>query len=430
MLRRIPIAAQVIALVALGIVMATAAMVAISFSGPPPREPPARLEQVVRVLIEGRTQSARREGPLNVEIIEQDDPAALAGELVEDAGLARRIAEQSGLDVTRFAAFTEDGTETARGRGYFLDDYVVGLRLEDGSWRVVRNGPDYGLQRWRRVTLQSIGVVMAVLLLLAWLAARRIVRPIEQLAREARSSEAGQPVSFAAPDGPPEITAAANALRDLHERNRKHAESRMALLAAIAHDIGTPLARIAFRIEGLSDEQREAAMRDIITIRELLADSRTLAAIWAGPKEDVDLAAICRDIAGREAETGHAVTCDADNPIALQGNQLTLQRMVQNLVDNALRYGESAAISLYREAGHAVLQVADRGPGFPEDVPPEALLQPFVRGEASRNSQTGGSGLGLAIVGQAVAQHGGAIELGRSKDGGGLVTITMPLEQD
>lgn len=421
MLARQPIAAQVMALVALAILITAGAMAVITFSGPPPRERPHEVDEIVRALDGAAQRRSRIERTVAGSL---DD---LPPDLVPNATLARIISARAGLPASAIRAFAEP--DALRGPRPFLDDFVVARRQGDGRWLILSDGPDHNLRRWQWLTVSTILAVALAVGLIAWFAARRIAMPIERLAMAARSSRAGAPWQFTAPDGPPEIAAAAQALADMHQRNHAYAEQRLTMLAAIAHDIGTPLARIAFRSEGMDDSPREASMRDIETIRRLLSDSLTLARGWAGKVERLDLASLCRNLAERGAQTGVPVACDAPGAAWVDGNALSLERMVQNLVDNAVRYGRQARLGVERDGAEAVLRVVDCGPGFP-DIAPDELLRPFVRGEASRNSATGGSGLGLAIVAQVVEQHCGSVQLGTAEGGGAQVTVRLPLARD
>ncbi|OYX67405.1 MAG: hypothetical protein B7Y88_01160 [Sphingomonadales bacterium 32-64-17] len=417
MLRRMPIAVQVIVLVGMAILLITGAMAAIAIAGPPPRDPLHRIAHMVDAFT-GRGPEAPRGRIEKVATLSKE-----IGDLKENPVVAAQLASRLGAAPETVRAFTEFPIVPRRGE--IFGDFLIAVESGDGTWRILRGG-DENLWRWQVITLGMVALVALAALLLAWLAARRIVRPIEELGRAAAESRVGAPWGFAAPDGPPEVAAAADALRELYQRNRDHAEARMAMLAAITHDIGTPLARIAFRMERLPEAVQEAAMRDIVTIRSLLADSRTLAVGASGERKLLDLTELCASIVVREAETGRPVEFQANGTFLLIGNALALERMVQNLLDNALRYGGNARLDVAGDNDEVRLEITDDGPGFP-DMPFEQYLKPFARGEQSRNARTGGSGLGLAIVAQAVEQHGGTIELANRAEGGALVRVSFPL---
>ncbi|WP_407924111.1 sensor histidine kinase [Croceibacterium xixiisoli] len=394
-------------------------MIALTIGGPPPHDAPVSLDRVAVALTGKET-----EIPLTTLRL-----AATPPDGVEGLGRSRRLERElagrlrRGPDDAR--AFTE--RSAPRQPGQLFGRYVIAFRLADGTgWRVLDSGPDRAAVRWYWITGATIALVLAVILLLAWLLARHIVEPIRQLERAAAQARAGEPLDFTPPPGPPEVRRAALSLKDMHARTVEHGEERLTMMGAMAHDVGTPLARLAFRAEQLPDRAREAAGADILTIRRLLSDSLTLARGWSGTREPVDLADLCQMLVWRENDLGHPVRLDCSPQAIVIGDSLSLERMLQNLVDNALRYGGSADLTLQRDGADAVITVADNGPGFP-DMPAADLLKPYIRGDASRNSDSGGSGLGLAIAARVVELHRGSIALANRPAGGALVTIRLPL---
>ncbi len=127
-----------------------------------------------------------------------------------------------------------------------------------------------------------------------------------------------------------------------------------------------------------------------------------------------------------QADVGHDVTLASGDAVTLQGDPLALRRMVMNLVDNALKYGERARLRLRAHTGAVALEVDDDGPGIPENLQ-QRVFEPFFRAEASRNRETGGIGLGLTTVRAIVLDHGGQIELRNRKEGGLRVVVTLPM---
>jgi two-component system OmpR family sensor kinase len=417
-LRNLPLAWQLMGLTAASALAGSMAVGAVNLLGPPPRDPPTRVIEVVRML--DAAQPVRRD--LVREISAQPPDT---GGLEANERLADRIAERSGLPRSSLFAHS-NWSRQFRGDEIF-GDFVISRQLPDGRWLTVREGLDHGFIRWLGVTALAATLVLAIFVLLGWFAANRIVRPIAQLARAARDSRTGSAMEMPALDrAPPEVRSAAEALGDLHQRTLDHGRQQVTMLAAIAHDVGTPLARLAFRAEELGDNQREAAMRDIAIIRDMLADALNLSRHWNESAERVDLTQMCRDLVDAEEVTGADITFVEECEAVVAANPLALRRMVQNLVDNALRYGGSARLAVRCEGSFALLEVCDSGPGFP-DIPAEELLRPFVRGEISRNRQSGGSGLGLAIANQVVTQAGGTISLGAAPGGGARVLVALPL---
>lgn len=417
-LRNLPLAWQLMGLTAASALAGSMAVGAVNLLGPPPLDPPARVREVVRTL--DLSQPVRRN--LVREIVAQ---APAADGLRENPHLTAQISDRMNMPASELRVYTEHLRQFRRDD--IFGDFIVARRLPDGRWLTVHGGTDHAFLRWLATTALAATLVLAIFVLLGWFAANRIVRPIAQLARAARDSRTGSAMEMPALDrAPPEVRSAAEALGDLHQRTLDHGRQQVTMLAAIAHDVGTPLARLAFRVEELGDNQREAAMRDIAIIRDMLADALNLSRHWNESAERVDLTQMCRDLVDAEEVTGADITFVEECEAVVAANPLALRRMVQNLVDNALRYGGSARLAVRCEGSFALLEVCDSGPGFP-DIPAEELLRPFVRGEISRNRQSGGSGLGLAIANQVVTQTGGTISLGAASGGGARVLVALPL---
>jgi len=416
--RRLPVAVQVTILVVLAALLPGAALFGVAFAYPPPRQAPARIENVAAVL--NGAELSMGNATLQVQPAE---PTALQ-RMNRAPDLESSLARISGLPQERFRVWREHGPPPP-GFGNIFGLYRAALLLPDGRWRVLTNASDPALERWRWLVGSTVAAVMAVVLVAGLLFARGMIAPIRRMGRAAAQSRAGEPWTMPLPEGPPEVREAVASLMDLDQRTRDWHAQRLTMLAAISHDIGTPIARLAFRLEALPQQMRGAAMADVETIRRLLADSLTLAREWNGQEERVDMAALLAEIAGSEQAMGRDIDWRIAGHPVVRGHRLSLQRMVQNLVDNALRYGDAAQVSLAVERSQAVLRVTDNGPGFPP-IPVEELLKPYVRGDESRNPASGGSGLGLAIVEQVVRRHGGTIALSNGPDGGAKVIVQLP----
>jgi two-component system OmpR family sensor kinase len=145
----------------------------------------------------------------------------------------------------------------------------------------------------------------------------------------------------------------------------------------------------------------------------------------AGEHERLDLRLLVERVVNDQIDLGHDVTLEAGPPITIEGTPLGLRRMVTNLVDNALKYGERARLGLREAFGQVVLEIDDDGPGIPESLQAQ-VFEPFYRLEGSRNRDTGGIGLGLSTVRAIVLDHDGEITLGNRKGGGLRITIAFP----
>ena len=201
------------------------------------------------------------------------------------------------------------------------------------------------------------------------------------------------------------------------------------MLGAIGHDLKTPLAALRVRIESVPDETQRARMAEVIEdLRRSLDDILSLARIGRAkdPPEATQLAALVESVVEEFEDMDRPVGIGRTERIVAPVQVTWLRRALRNLIENALRYGGTAQVSLTREGGTAVIGVEDEGPGIPqEDM--AAMLEPFRRGEASRNRGTGGAGLGLTLTRAILAEHGGELRLANRPQGGLRAEMRLPL---
>jgi signal transduction histidine kinase len=271
---------------------------------------------------------------------------------------------------------------------------------------------------------------MILLILCAWFAVRQSVRPLGELAAAADALDPNRPGPSLSEGGPSEVAHAAKAFNAMRERIAHYLEERVQILAAISHDLQTPITRMRLRADIADDTpEKEKLVRDLAEIERLVQDGIAFARSAHGNGEKVsriDLASFIDSIAYDYQDTGKVVSVIGlvDGTAATKPH--ALRRVLTNFIDNALKFAGSAEISVdRRDEGHTVITVLDRGPGIPEDKL-EAAMQPFFRLEQSRNRETGGTGLGLAIAQQLAASIGGSVRL-YSRPGGGLAAeISLP----
>ncbi len=263
----------------------------------------------------------------------------------------------------------------------------------------------------------------------------RITRPLaaltERLERFARTrSLDGQLV----PEGPADVRRLVEAHNAMEARISALLDEKDVMLGAIGHDLKTPLAALRIRIESVDDETERAKMAATIEdIVRSLDDILSLARVGrpSDRKETTDLYALIAGIVEDYEDMGEDVELADANRLVMPLRATWLRRAVRNLIGNALRYGTRARVTLAREGREAVIRVEDDGPGIPEGNI-AAMLEPFRRGEPSRNSETGGAGLGLTLA-QAIAdQHGGTLSLVNRPNGAGKVagltaTLRLPV---
>jgi signal transduction histidine kinase len=228
--------------------------------------------------------------------------------------------------------------------------------------------------------------------------------------------------------GPREVRQAARAFNDMQEKLRRLIENRTRMLAAISHDLRTPITLLRLRAELIEGE--EDRRKTLSTLDEM---EKMIAATLAFARDDaetetrkvVDLAALVDAICTDLADAGGEVTCEAPEHLAYECAPTAMRRALTNLVDNALKYGKRATVRLAAESSHVVVTIEDEGPGIPENRL-EDVFAPFVRVEESRNAETGGVGLGLSVARSVVHAHGGEISLENLDERGLRVRLILP----
>ncbi|MCU7371893.1 ATP-binding protein [Paucibacter sp. O1-1] len=305
----------------------------------------------------------------------------------------------------------------------------IALRLADGApltlelWAL-----PVGLSTtvWAVVAAQ-----LALFALAAWWGVRLATRPLTRLARAADGLDPEQ-AALASPldeNGPTEVAGAARAFNAMQRRIAAHLAERAQILAAVSHDLQTPITRMRLRAELLDEGPlRERLQADLgqmqALVEEGIAYARSAHAALEPPCR-TDLRALLDALVCDYQDLGAPLSLRAEAVAPLLTRPLTLRRLVGNLLDNALKFAGSAELSLVPTGTGIEITVADRGPGIPEDQL-AAVLQPFHRLEGSRNRGSGGTGLGLAIAEQLALSLGGRLSLA-NRDGGGLcATLSLP----
>jgi len=305
--------------------------------------------------------------------------------------------------------------------------FSASVRMADGRWATVE--PPRGLiDPWQTRLLIALGITALLLAPLVWLMARRLTRPIRQFAEAAERLGADPDAAPLDPSGPSEVRTAIAAFNDMQASIRGHMRQRTQTIAAIAHDLRTPLTRLRFRAEQAPHALRDKMAGDVEEMDALIGQAMAFVRgeVQTERRERLDLSQLAADCAAGFAETGAAVTFSGDAALPVEGDPAALRRAVANLIDNALKYGDAARVQAGRSEDRAVVTVVDDGPGLPEDEL-EVAFEPFQRGERSRNRQTGGAGLGLAVARQAARAAGGDVVLTNRPEGGLTATLTLPL---
>ena len=306
-------------------------------------------------------------------------------------------------------------------------DFVAAVQGPDGRWTVVRT-PQPMLNPWQqRMTLWLIGCLLVVLPG-AYLFARRITAPIHRFAGAAQALGRDPQAPPIALTGPAEIGAAAQAFNDMQARIRKYVDDRTGMVGAISHDLRTPLARIRYKLEKAPEDLKVQILSDVDKMEQMIGSVLAFIREESEPRrrERLDLLSVVECVADETAMTGADVEISAGWPIQVEGDALALQRMLTNLVDNAVKYGGRARLTVQEVGGEARVQVQDDGPGLAESEL-ERVFTPFYRPTAARTLDDKGVGLGLAVARTIARAHGGDIELASREGCGVTATVRLPL---
>ncbi len=232
-------------------------------------------------------------------------------------------------------------------------------------------------------------------------------------------------------DGPAEVREAVQAFNAMQQRIRGGIEERERFLAAVSHDLKTPVTRLRLRSELLEDAGlRERFVRDLDEMQDMLGSALDFLQGKAAHEtvKPLDLTALVESMVDDYADLGQAVSLHAPEALRITGRPQALRRAIGNLVENALKYGRQATIEISQKEGSLRIAVDDEGPGLP-DTELEKVFEPFYRIESSRSRDTGGVGLGLAIVRQVARGHGGDVVLENRAGGGLRALLWLPLER-
>jgi signal transduction histidine kinase len=301
------------------------------------------------------------------------------------------------------------------------------LVLSDGAPLTIDVTPSVTpFARW----LPYVMVAQLLLLILCcWLAVRLAIRPLVNLADAANALDPNNRSPRLIEGGPTEVAYAASAFNSMRDRIAHYLEERVQILAAISHDLQTPITRMKLRAE-IADEspERDKMLQDLTEIERLVHEGIAYARSAHGNSEKssrIDIGSFLESLVFDYQDTGKAVTLSSAIETTIVTRPHALRRVLVNLVDNALKFAGDAELRVEKIDGGAIaISVLDNGPGIPDDQL-EAVLQPFFRLEQSRNRGTGGTGLGLAIAQQLALAIGGSLTLRNRVEGGLCVEITL-----
>lgn len=307
---------------------------------------------------------------------------------------------------------------------------TASVELGEGQWlQFATTLPDTGPTISSRLMLALAVITAMIAMLTAW-AARRMTAPLRLLSDAATRLGRDVEAPALSVSGSLEMQRAAAAFNEMQGKLRRLIDNRTMMLAAISHDLRTQLTLLRLRAETVGQgEDRERMLKTIGEMEDMLAATLSFAREEAKGEASrrADVSALVSSIVADMNDAGLAVGEGSVEPgVIAECKPLALRRAITNLIDNAVKYGERATVSLQVQGGSVVIAVDDDGPGIPEDQLAK-VLQPFYRVETSRSRETGGIGLGLAIASSIAEAHGGSLGLINLPEGGLRATMQLTL---
>lgn len=334
----------------------------------------------------------------------------------------------------------EDVTVMARTHGNGVGIFPVHLavletavRLSDGTWLKVTH--PFNVDDRYVVYLQRLFVLLeaVVMLALTSMVLRRLTKPLRQLSHAAELFGKYPETSAPLPEkGVKEIRDAAQSFNRMRERICGNLLERDRMIAAMAHDLRTPLTKLQLRLDRVAPESLRRKLQETVSdMRAIISQGLELARSL-NTQEAVarlDMKAFLQSMADDSADVGNNVVMvdsqhDLTAAVIVDARPLCLKRCLENLISNACKYGGGAEIALSEEDGHVVVSVSDNGPGIPEEML-ERVFEPYFRLESSRNRASGGTGLGLSIARNMALLNNGEIELRNRPEGGLLARLLL-----
>lgn len=311
-----------------------------------------------------------------------------------------------------------------------LGSFAISIQLTPTQWLNV-NATIYTHFLATQLIFFSFEVlILGMILLFGW-SINRFTKPIEGFKRAAErlgSDLHTQPIPI---DGPVVVQEAAIAMNRMQQRIQELIRDRTQMLAAISHDLRTPITRLKLRTQFIGEEATKAELLgDLAEMEAMINETLSFARDDASRecKFNLDLVSLIKSISDAMDDMGHCIVFQTkQHRIPFFGRKTAIKRAFTNLINNATRYAKNVAVSIYKRHQSVVIEIADDGPGIPE-AELEKVFAPFYRGEQSRSRDTGGVGLGLAVTRDIIKAHRGEVYLCNRQHGGLCATIVLPLD--
>jgi signal transduction histidine kinase len=315
-----------------------------------------------------------------------------------------------------------------REESFLITPFQVIIHTKAGPWLIVQPGPFKGLNYFQKRVLLAFALSVVALIPVAWFFSRGLAKPLTEFADAAERFGRDPRAPPMTVRGSSEINQAAAAFNEMQDRLRRYVDDRTSMVAAIAHDLRTPLTRLRFRVDAAPEEVQAKMNADIDQMEAMIA--ATLAFVrdaQADPQRTrLELSSLLESIVDDMADTGADVAVEKAEKVVIDADSLALRRLITNLIENAIKYGARARCTLSVHDRLAEIDIEDDGPGVPA---PELnrVFDPFYRREPSRNRQTGGMGLGLSVARSIARAHGGDVALQNRPQGGLRAKVTLPV---
>jgi len=311
-----------------------------------------------------------------------------------------------------------------------VEAMLISMPLPDKTWLNFAARIETPEPLWSLRFVLSMAVMLLAVTILSALVVHHLTNPLAVFAAAAQRLGVDVRAPPLKENGPAEVRQAARAFNDMQNRIRRFVEDRTQMIAAISHDLGTPITRMRLRSEFVEDpEQREKMLADLDDMEKMVFSVLSFARDEAAqePQKSVDLRTLLQRVSDDAGDAGHMVAFEAGNDaVPYNCRPVAMRRAIGNLIDNAAAYGQRARLSLDGDEKYLAITIDDDGPGINPDHR-EEVFKPFHRLEGSRNRETGGTGLGMTVARTIIRAHGGDVTLENRPEGGLRVKVLLPL---
>lgn len=303
-------------------------------------------------------------------------------------------------------------------------DFKANYQLKDGHWVLIRGGVYRARYSWVGFVLSELFILVVLIALCVWVV-QRLAIPVTAFNDAAKRFGVDINAPPIAMQGTPEMRVVIASFNEMQGRIQRLIIDRTQMLAAISHDLRTPITRLQLRIEALKGTPQFApAEQDIQEMQHMITSILAFAQdhVRTEQMERFDLCALLDNICNEFVDVGRDVNFKSVmTRLPYFGRMTALKRALSNLIENAVKYGDAAVVTLESQRDHINIKIQDRGPGIPESEM-EKVFTPFYRIDPARSPEKSGSGLGMAVARDIIRAHGGDIKL-HNIDGGGLIVI-------